>query len=207
MDETIVLESSSDEFERTVMITDSESSIETPVIPTSVFKRQLSVQSITCEENKKLKISNNSECKEKSVVKLSEFLNDDPRLDPRLYYNRIDDTDIDYDLIAWAQLEVILDHVCLGSICFTVEHYYHQQLKKKRVYITHRHYERLKQEHMLLYRNKVPLFSKELFEDAKKELEHQISRTGQAGDAILQEARSFANFIKNIYGDKTIELF
>lgn len=211
MNNTITLVSSEDESNNSIMIIDSDSESKNS---NCLLKRELSVQSIieVSVEPKKKKINHRldvikSEEQKKTILSLKEFTKNDPRHDKRLYYNRIDDTDIDYDLLAWAQLEVVLDHVSMGYICFTVEHYYHQMLKKKRVQIIHRHYEKLINEDRIMFLNRVPIFSEEHFKEAKKEFEHQIERTAEAGKAALNELRSFGRFMSNLYGDKAIRLF
>lgn len=211
MNQTITLDSSEDESNQSVMIIDSDNETNNS---NCLLKRELSVQSIVeisvLPKKKKIMQSLDEvkgEEKKKIILSLKEFTQNDPRHDKRLYYNRIDDTDIDYDLLAWAQLEVILDHVSMGFICFTVEHYYHQMLKKKRVQIIQRHYDTLINENRIMFMNKVPIFSEEFFKEAKKEFEHQFERTAEAGKASLNELRSFARFISNLYGDKAIKLF
>ncbi len=110
-------------------------------------------------------------------------------------------------MLAWSQVEVILDHICYNAICFTVEHYYHQLLKKNHLYAINRHYEKLKHEYETVYKHKIPLFNKEEFYESKTQFEHQIERTEEARAAVGYELRSFAQFIKKIYGDTEIKLF
>ncbi|RMZ94148.1 hypothetical protein BpHYR1_050357 [Brachionus plicatilis] len=143
--------------------------------------------------------------KQKSIS-LNHFFASDFRLDRRLYYNRIDENnDFDINLLIWSELEFILDKVCSKSIVYSVEHYYHQLLKRKRAKQSYLTFKKISQEYEQVFSEvDSKLLPKDDYLSAKRNYENQIKNQEIVFKLLHQDLKNFANFILEVYGNKII---
>ena len=79
---------------------------------------------------KKAKTGDKNDFSKFKKMSVEEFNKSDLLLSREYESKRVDDFNLDMDLLAWCHVETAVDLVCFNQICFTVEHFYHM-LKRK----------------------------------------------------------------------------
>ena len=226
MDKSIcIIESDSD---NSIIVLDSPPKIKKNIN----FKRDLSIEGITNAQKKRLadseeiinsfisiepgssksfhnfeNILQNKQIKQYNILSLKEFYISDPRLDQRLYYNRIDENEnFDIQLFISSILEVMLDLICSKKIIYSIEHYYHQMYKRKKFKENNDILIKMKSEFDLVYSNK-SIEEKQLSETstlARRNYEMQIKSQEFICKFLYEDLKTFVNFILETYENKYI---
>ena len=220
---------------KSLIESDSDNSIIILESPEKNFKRDLSIDELSKEQKKKkLQVSENishmkilcisnkprssrsfqncektmeTKHKKNASLCLKEFFSSDPRLDQRLYFNRIDENnDLDIQLYISSILESLLDLICCKKIIYCVEHYYHQMYKRKICEKNNHILQKLNAEYEMVFSNILTVDTKNSDEliIAKRNYEMQIKSQEFICKFLYEDLKTFVNFILETYENKYI---
>lgn len=143
--------------------------------------------------------------KKTNAMTLREFYDHDPILSQHNEFNRVDDLNLDIELLVWCEIETILDLVCTNQICYTVEHYYHMQFRKN-VFLKHQNeYNSLFENYRKKFENnQLIIENSQIFLRERNNFRRIISEKEIMCKNSLASLKHLVNLLKNVYGNKII---